>query len=77
MPTRNSTAKKVNPKALAMRRHRAKMRASGMKLVQLWVPDVNNKAFAETYRRQARALWDSPAEKADLDFIMAAQDWSE
>jgi hypothetical protein len=71
------SGKQPSSKALAMRRYREKMRAAGFRPVQIWVPDTRSPAFAAQYRRQVKKLWNSAADRADLDFIMAVQDWSE
>jgi hypothetical protein len=40
-------------------RRRAKLRAAGLRPVQLWVPDTKAPAFVEECRRQSRLLRDS------------------
>lgn len=40
-------------------RRRAKLRAQGLRPVQLWVPDTNAADFAEECRRQSRLIRDS------------------
>jgi hypothetical protein len=52
-----------------VREHRTRMRAKGMKLVQLWVPDVRSAAFEAEARRQARRVAECPHEAADQGFI--------
>jgi hypothetical protein len=52
-----------------VRDHRARMRAKGMKLVQLWVPDVRSAAFRTEAGRQARAIAASPHEADDQAFV--------
>ena len=37
-------------------RHRAKLRAAGLRPVQLWVPDTRDPQFIEECRRQSRLL---------------------
>ena len=53
-----------------VQKHRAALRAQGLKPVQIWVPDVNAPGFAEEYRRQAKLLaeYDDP----DIDSFMDA-----
>ncbi len=58
-------------------RYRASRRASGMKLVRLWVPDPHAPGFAEEARRQAQLLVDAPEEAEALDFIDQAADWTD
>ena len=57
------------------RRYRASRRASGMKLLRVWVPDPGAPGFREEARRQALILRGAPEELAALDFIEAAADW--
>ena len=69
----------------ATNRYRANMRKQGMKLVQLWVPDVNAPGFAEECRRQsaliAKDAADPTSEEAlsnrELDAWAAELDASE
>lgn len=42
-------------------RHRAKLRAAGLRPVQIWVPDRRAPGFAEGNRRQSRLICDSEA----------------
>ncbi|HEY0414295.1 MAG TPA: antitoxin MazE family protein [Allosphingosinicella sp.] len=58
-----------------VRDHRARMRAKGMKLVQLWVPDVNAPAFKAEARRQARLVAQSPHEAEDQAFLDAISEF--
>ena len=40
-----------------VREHRARLRALGLKPIQIWVPDVNSPAFkAEAHRQSGRPL---------------------
>jgi hypothetical protein len=52
-----------------MRRYRARKRASGLRLIQLWVPDTRSKRFAAECKRQCRLLKGDPAEAEALQFI--------
>jgi Protein of unknown function (DUF3018) len=51
----------VKPMSRAERveRRRAKMRAAGLRPVQIWVPDIRAPGFAEECRRQSRLIADS------------------
>ncbi len=65
MPTvakRNATRKKVSA-------HRARLRAQGLRPIQIWVPDTRSPEFAKEARRQMRALARSPHAKDDQDFV--------
>lgn len=39
-----------------VKRRRDKMRAAGLRPVQIWVPDTSRAAFAEDCRRQCEAI---------------------
>jgi hypothetical protein len=60
-----------------MRSYRARKQASGLRLIQLWVPDTRSKRFAAECRRQCRALKDDPAEAEALEFIERAGAWDD
>ena len=51
-----------------MRDYRKRLRAAGLRPIQIWVPDVGSSAFAASLRRQVRSL-DARHEAAVLDFI--------
>lgn len=55
-------------------RYRATRRASGMKLLRVWVPDPRVPGFREEAHRQALLLRNAPEERDALDFIEAAAD---
>jgi hypothetical protein len=46
---------------LRVRRRRDKLRAVGLRPVQIWVPDTRAAGFAEECARQARIVQDSEA----------------
>jgi len=55
-------------------RYRTTRKASGMKLLRVWVPDPNAPGFREEAHRQALLLRGAPEERDALDFIAAAAD---
>ena len=55
--------------------HRRRLRAQGLRPVQVWVPDVRTARFAAEAERQCRLANRSPQEAEDLAFIEAALDW--
>jgi hypothetical protein len=57
--------------------HRRRMRAAGLKSVQIWVPDPNASGFAEECRRQSLMIRDDRAEIHDLDQLAEIADWGE
>jgi len=52
-----------------VRAHRERLRALGLRPIQIWVPDVRSPAFVEEARRQSLVVAESEAEWADQEFI--------
>jgi ERCC4-related helicase len=57
-----------------VQKHRANLKAQGMRPVQIWVPDTRNAQFAAECRRQSALLASDPHERATLDWIEQAAD---
>jgi hypothetical protein len=56
--------------------HRRRLRAQGLRPIQIWVPDVRSAAFADEARRQAQAVAAAPAD--DQDFVEAVSvEWDD
>jgi hypothetical protein len=60
-----------------MKGYRARKQATGLRLIQLWVPDTRSKRFAAECKRQSRLLKGDPAEAETLEFIERAGDWND
>ncbi|APF36164.1 antitoxin MazE family protein [Chelatococcus daeguensis] len=60
--------------AKRVQRHRERLRAAGLKPVQIWIPDPAQPGFAEECRRQSQLIAKSAEEDEILDFIEAASD---
>ncbi len=60
-----------------MKGYRARKQASGLRLIQLWVPDTRSKRFAAECRRQSKLVAASPSEAEDLAFIERISDWDD
>ena len=58
-----------------VRQHRERLRAQGLKPLQLWVPDTRSDAFRAEARRQAEAIAASPVERDDQAFVDAISEW--
>ena len=54
---------------------RERMRAQGMKLVQVWVPDLNSAVFRREARKQAECINRSPTAKQDQDWVDSVSEW--
>ncbi|QQP92960.1 antitoxin MazE family protein (plasmid) [Skermanella sp. TT6] len=54
-----------------VRTHRAKLRAQGLRSIQIWVPDIRSPRFAAEARRQSLLVSRSPYEDEEQAFIDA------
>jgi hypothetical protein len=52
-----------------VRTHRARLRAQGLRPVQVWVPDVRARTFIAAARKQSRAIAKSDYDRANQEFI--------
>lgn len=57
-----------------VQRHRAALRASGLRPVQIWVPDTRRAGFVEECRRQSLSLLDDAQEREVLDQLASLAD---
>jgi len=57
--------------------HRARLRALGLRPIQIWVPDVRAPSFRSEAHRQAAAVAASSHAHEDQAFIDAISDWDE
>jgi Protein of unknown function (DUF3018) len=72
-----TTRKPVSPPE-RMANYRKRMRAAGLRPVEIWVPDARNPDFAEACRRQARAVAASdPAGDDIMRFVAGVYEWPE
>lgn len=69
-PTPNDSRRRVND-------YRARLRAQGLKPLQLWVPDVRSRTFLEQAHLQSVAVSRSPTAEDDQAFVDAVADWDE
>jgi len=76
-PKRTSARRPVSP-SRRMANYRERMRAAGLRPIQIWVPDVRDPAFAAKCRAQAQAIAASdPAGDELMDFITEIYQWPE
>ena len=59
-----------------VRAHRTRLRKAGLRPVQIWVPDVRSKSFAQAAHRQSLAVAKSPHAKRDQAFVDAISAWN-
>jgi hypothetical protein len=80
MPGTSQRPKKARKKTTSVsgaeraQRYREKMRAAGLRPVQMWVWDTSRPGFAEECRRQSLLLANDPHEKKILAEIEAMAD---
>jgi hypothetical protein len=60
-----------------VRAHRERLRAQGLRPVQIWIPDVNAEGFAAEAHRQSRAVAASDAADDDQAFVGSISEWPE
>lgn len=60
-----------------VREHRERLRAQGLRPIQIWVPDVRSPSFREQARRQSQAVAASAYAHDDQAFIDAVSDWGD
>jgi hypothetical protein len=69
--TSASTAK---PSRIKVREHRQRLRAQGLRPIQIWVPDVRASSFQAEAHRQSAAVAASAHAAEDQAFIDAVSD---
>lgn len=57
-----------------VQKHRAALRESGLRPVQIWVPDTRRAGFAEQCRRQSMLLHNDIQERESTDWLDAVAD---
>jgi hypothetical protein len=61
-----------------MANYRQRMRAAGLRPVQIWVPDTRSPDFVEACHRQARAVAArDPAGDEIMRFVASVYEWPE
>jgi hypothetical protein len=60
---------------LKVREHRQRLRAQGMRPIQIWVPDVHAPGFAAEARHQSLLVAQSPEEAEIQAFIDSVYEW--
>jgi hypothetical protein len=66
-----TTASQKQSSREKVRNYRERMRARGLRPVQIWVPDTRTVNFAEAAHCQSLAVAKSPLEREDQAFIDA------
>ena len=60
-----------------VREHRDRLRAQGLRPIQIWVPDVRAPSFRSEAHRQSLAVAASAHAAEDQAFIDAVSDWDD
>lgn len=71
-----NTSRKRNSRD-KVRSYRERMRARGLRPIQIWVPDTRTAAFVAEAHRQSLAVAQSAHAREDQDFVDAISDMSE
>ena len=67
-------SRKPKPSRVKVRKHRDRLRALGLRPIQIWVPDVRARAFRAQAHRQSLAVAASAHAREDQAFIDAISD---
>jgi hypothetical protein len=57
-----------------VQKHRTALRASGLRPVQIWVPDTRRPGFAQECQRQSRLLQSDSQDRTTVDWLQTAAD---
>lgn len=69
-----ASASGPKPSRVKVREHRARLRAQGLRPIQIWVPDVRAPSFRAEAHRQSLAVAASAHADEDQAFIDAVSD---
>lgn len=67
-------ASNSKPVRVKVREHRARLRAQGLRPIQIWVPDVRASSFRKRAHLQSQAVAASDQAREDEAFIDAVSD---
>ncbi len=71
------TAREPKPTRVKVQEHRDRLRALGLRPIQIWVPDVRASSFRKEAHRQSLAVAKSAHSREDQAFIDAVSDWQD
>ena len=71
------SATSPKPTRMKVREHRDRLRAQGLRPIQIWVPDVRAPSFRSEAHRQSLAVATSAHAHEDQAFIDAVSDWGD
>lgn len=67
----------AKPSRVKVMEHRERLRALGLRPIQIWVPDVRASSFRSEAHRQSLAVAASGRAHEDQAFIDAVSDWGD
>jgi hypothetical protein len=70
-------ASNPKPSRAKVRAHRERLRAQGLRPIQIWAPDVRSPSFRSEAHRQSAVVAASAQAKKDQAFIDAISDWGD
>jgi hypothetical protein len=70
-----ASASPAKPSRIKVREHRERLRAQGLRPIQIWVPDVRSPTFR--LEAQSAAIAASTHAEDDQAFIGAVADWGD
>ena len=68
-------ARSAKPTRIKVREHRARLRALGLRPIQIWVPDTRSPEFAAEARRQGLLVARSKHAAEDQAFVDSISIW--
>ena len=72
-----ASASGAKPSRTKVREHRERLRAQGLRPIQIWVPDVRAPSFQDQAHQQSLAVAASPHVREDQAFIDGISGWSD
>jgi hypothetical protein len=72
--SKRKIARKPKPTRVKVREHRDRLRALGLRPIQIWVPDVRARSFRAQAHRQSLAVAAGAHAREDQAFIDAVSD---
>jgi len=67
----------TNQDPAKFRQYRERLKARGMRRIQLWVPDTSHPRFQEELRRQLALIESGDDDQETLDFIEQSAEWTD
>jgi hypothetical protein len=68
---------KIEQNREGVRAQRERLRAQGLRPIQIWVPDVRSPSFKAQAHRQSQAVAASAHARKDQAFIDSVSDWDD